>query len=85
MNNESSPPAFPCGLTVYLRSSLPDGSIHRVPFPEGRNVVHENNPSDVWYQIYDVQNSIIGIFHVDHIAFILPIPPEVVSPPDANN
>lgn len=75
MTDENIPPAFPCGLTVFLRSSRPNGDVHQVVFPLGRNVVHEN-PTDIWYQIYDEKNEVIGIFHTDTISFILPLPSE---------
>lgn len=83
MQDDSNPKyAFPSGLRVYLRSQMPDGSLHFADFPQGRNANVDHSMKN-FLSVIDAGGLLLGSFNVDAFSFILPL--ETKGPGDAQN
>lgn len=83
MLDQPSIPPFPHGLRVFLRSQMPDGSLHNVDFPLGRSIATEER-AGVW-TILGEGGTFLGAFSQDSFSFVLPLVPVGPGPSDAKN
>lgn len=66
-------PTFPHGLRVFLRSQMPDGSLHNVDFPQGRSIRIEEKSDHI--TIFGEGGTFLGAFAADSFSFVLPLVP----------
>lgn len=72
-NIPSNIPAFPHGLRVFLRSQMPDGSLHNIDFPQARNFTWEPRVPIISFS--DGAGVFLGAVSQEWFSFVLPLIP----------